>query len=146
MNKLLSLAFGSIRVPSLAADAMLALPRLACGIILPLEFGMGKFPPPQWFIEDIGRLGFPMPTFFAWAAVVSEVIASFFLALGLATRPMALLVMITMFVAAFVQKANSPLWERLPSLFFFLNAYVSLVLGSGRFGLDALLRRRLHIE
>lgn len=146
MKKLLALAFSSLRLSSIAADALLAVPRVACGLILPLNFGMSKFPPPQWFIEDIGKLGFPMPTFFAWAAVVSEVIASFLLALGLATRPMALLVMITMFVAAFVQKANSPLWERLPSLFFFLNAYVALVLGSGRFGADALLRKRLHIE
>lgn len=146
MNKLLSLAFGSLRLSSPWADALLALPRLACGIILPLNFGLSKFPPPQWFIEDIGRLGFPAPAVFAWAAVISEVIASFLLALGFATRPMALLVMITMFVAAFVQKANAPLWERLPSLFFFLNAYFSLVLGSGRFGLDSLLRKRLHIE
>lgn len=146
MKKLLAFTFGSLHLPSTWADALLAIPRILCGIILPLNFGLSKFPPPEWFIGDIGRLGFPAPAFFAWAAVISEVIASFLLALGFATRPMAILVMITMFVAAFVQKANAPLWERLPSLFFFLNAYFSLVLGSGRFGLDAFLRKRLHIE
>lgn len=146
LKKLFSCVFGSIHLANVWIDALVALPRFVCGIILPLKFGMSKFPPPQWFIEDVGKLGFPAPTFFAWAAVVSEVVASFMLAMGLATRLSALLVMVTMFVAAFVQKADAPLWERLPSLFFFLNAYFALVLGCGRIGLDSLLRKRLHIE
>lgn len=134
---------GTVRLQPLWADLLLSLPRVLVGIMLPLFFGASKFPPPQWFIEDIGRLGFPLPAAFAWAAVIAEVIASATLAIGLFTRPSAILVFITMAVAAFVQKANAPLWERLPALFFLLNAHVAMVLGSGRFGVDAALRRWL---
>lgn len=137
-------AVGSVRLDSPLTDALIALPRVICGILLPINFGLSKLPVPQWFIDDIGRLGFPMPTVFAWAAVLSEVFGSLLLAAGLLTRPMALLILITMAVAAFVQKADASLWERLPSLFFFLNAWFALALGSGRFGLDALIRPRLR--
>lgn len=133
--------FGSVRFAHWGTDALLALPRVACGVILPLQFGLSKFPPPAWFAEDIGRLGFPAPRLFAWAAVLSETVASLALAAGLATRPMAALVIVTMAVAAFVQKADAALWERLPALFFLLNAWFALVLGSGRMGADAWIRR-----
>lgn len=149
MHFLLRFVFGSLRfadqrsAASWWIDAMIALPRIACGVILPIKFGLGKFPPPQWFIDDVGKLGFPMPVFFAWAAVLSEVVGSFLLAAGFMTRLMALLVMITMFVAAFVQKGDAALWEKLPSLFFFLNAYFAMILGSGRLGADEIVRRTL---
>jgi putative oxidoreductase len=151
MQLLARLIFGTLRpAPSLSPsdtsaswmfDVLIALPRIVCGIILPVKFGLSKFPPPQWFIDDVGKLGFPLPVFFAWAAVLSEVVASFLLAAGFMTRLMALLVMITMFVAAFVQKGDAALWEKLPSLFFLLNAYFALLLGSGRLGVDEVLRR-----
>ena len=144
MAMLLRLAFGSVTFQSWVTDLMVALPRVACSLILALKFGWSKFPTPPWFIEDIGRLGFAVPAFFAWAAVLTEVFGSLMLAAGLATRVNALLLIITMSVAAFVQKADASLWERLPSLFFLLNAYFALVLGSGRLGLDALIRRRLQ--
>lgn len=144
MLVLLRAIVGTVRVgESIWFDVLIALPRVVCGVILPLKFGLSKFPTPQWFIEDVGKLGFPMPWFFAWAAVLTEVIGSFLLAAGFMTRLMALLVMITMFVAAFVQKGDAELWERLPSLFFFLNAYFALVLGSGRIGADEFLRGKL---
>jgi putative oxidoreductase len=141
MARLLPLVFGSVVFQSWVTDLMIALPRVACGLILAFKFGWSKFPTPQWFIEDVGRLGFPAPAFFAWAAVLTEVFGSLMLAAGFATRLNALLLIITMAVAAFVQKADASLWERLPSLFFLLNAYFALALGSGRFGLDALIRR-----
>ncbi len=142
MRTLLPWIFGTVRLPA-AADLALALPRLICGIILPVFFGLSKFPVPEWFISDVGKLGFPFPFFFAWAAVLTEVVGSFMLAAGLATRLVGTLLIITMCVAAFIQKADVALWERLPSLFFLLNAYFAVVLGSGRFGLDALIRRKL---
>lgn len=140
-----ALVFGRAIALPIAADVLLTLPRVAGGVLL-IRFGWSKFPTPQWFIEDVGRLGFPAPTFFAWAAVLSEVFCSALLALGLATRLTALMVVCTMFVAAFVQKADAALWEKLPSLFFLLNAYFAMVLGSGRFGLDELIRRRWLVK
>ena len=138
--------FGCVRLESAAADAALTIPRVVCGVILPVSFGMSKFPVPTWFVEDVGRLGFPAPAVFAWAAVLTEVVGSFMLAAGLATRLMGALLVATMFVAAFVQKADAPLWERLPSLFFLLNAYFAMVLGCGRFGADAMIRRVLPVR
>jgi putative oxidoreductase len=143
VRKLIAFICGTVRFDSIATDIAIAIPRIVCGVILPLKFGLSKFPTPQWFIGDIGRLGFPAPAFFAWAAVLTEVIGSFMLALGLFTRFVAALLIITMFVAAFVQKADAELWERLPSLFFLLNAWFALTLGSGRFGADELIRRKL---
>lgn len=142
MKTLYQFLFGGVRFDSWLTDVLIALPRVAFGLILPLKFGLSKFPTPEWFIEDVGKLGFPMPWFFAWAAVLTEVVGSFLLAAGLFTRPMAMLVIITMGVAAFVQKGPSPMWEKLPSLCFMVNAWFALLLGSGRLGLDELLRRR----
>lgn len=142
MRSILRLVTDWVQLPA-PADWLLTTPRVICFVLLPVKFGMGKFPPPAWFAEDIGRLGFPMPWFFAWCAVVSEVVASLLVAVGLFTRPMALLVLITMAVAAFVQKGNAPLWEKLPSLFFFQAAWFALVLGGGRLSLDHLVRRWL---
>lgn len=143
MRWFVSLICGGVRFESRLTDVLIALPRIVCGVIMPVFFGLSKFPTPQWFIDDIGRLGFPMPAFFAWAAVLTEVFGSFLLALGLGTRLVGVLLMVTMFVAAFIQKSDAALWERLPALFFFLNAWFAVVLGSGRIGLDELVRRRL---
>lgn len=142
MRKLLLFFCGGVRFDSVVTDLLIAIPRVACGVILPLKFGLSKFPTPQWFIEDIGRLGFPAPAVFAWAAVLTEVFGSFLLALGVVTRLVGTLLIVTMFVAAFVQKADASLWERLPALFFLLNAWFAVALGSGRFGVDELIRRR----
>ena len=142
MRKLFNLIFGGVRFDSITTDIMIAVPRISLGAILPLYFGLSKFPVPQWFIDDVGKLGFPMPAFFAWAAVLSEVMGSFMLALGLCTRLSAAFVVITMFVAAFVQKGDEELWQKLPSLCFMANAWFFLALGSGRIGIDEIIRRK----
>ena len=110
--------FGSQKLSSALVDGALVPLRVFAGLALATGFGMGKFPVPQWFIEDVGNLGFPFPVVFAWAAVLAEVVGGLLLALGLFTRPAALSIVATMLVAALLQKAGDPLWERLPSLFF----------------------------
>jgi putative oxidoreductase len=134
--------FGSQKMSSALVDGALVPLRAFAGLALAAGFGMSKFPVPQWFIEDVGNLGFPFPVVFAWAAVLAEVVGGLLLALGLFTRPAALSIVATMLVAVLLQKAGDPLWERLPSLFFLAVAYYSLILGSGRFGLDAVIRRK----
>lgn len=128
-------------MPSPWADFALAIPRIVVGFLLATDFGWSKFPTPEWFIADVGNLGFPVPFFFAWAAVLSEVVGGAFLVLGLFTRGAGLAVGITMLVAAFMQKAGDPLWEKLPALGILWVAVYAVVLGSGRFGLDALIFR-----
>ena len=140
------LLFGAHDTRSSLIDAALLPPRVFAGLALAVSFGLSKFPAPEWFVADIGNLGFPLPALFAWAAVLAEVVGGVLLAIGLLTRPAALSVVVTMLVAALLQKAGDPLWERLPSLFFLAVAWVSLVLGSGRYSVDALIRRALSSE
>lgn len=128
-------------LPSAWADAIVAIPRIVVGVLLATDFGWSKFPTPAWFVEDVAALGFPAPAFFAWAAVLSEVVGGALLALGLLTRGAGLAVTVTMLVAAFLQKAGDPMWERLPALGCAWVGMYAVALGSGRFGLDALLFR-----
>ena len=132
----------SIETGSATVDLALAVPRVFAGIVLASEFGWSKFPVPAWFVEDVGKLGFPIPVVFAWVAVLTEIVGGALLAAGLFTRIAAFLIVCTMAVATLLQKAGDPLWERLPGLFFLVVAWVSLWMGSGRFGLDGLLARR----
>jgi len=124
------------------ADAAMVIPRVFAGLVLAVSFGASKLPVPEWFVTDVGNLGFPVPIVFAWAAVLAEVVGGLFLAVGFMTRPAAASIVCTMLVAAFLQKAGDPLWERLPSLFFMAVAYYGLVLGGGRYSVDGWLRRR----
>ena len=124
------------------ADAALVLPRVFAGLVLAVSFGAGKLPVPEWFVTDVGNLGFPVPVAFAWAAVLAEVVGGVLLAFGFMTRPATASIVVTMLVAALLQKAGDPLWERLPSLFFMAVAYYGLVLGGGRYSVDGWLRRR----
>lgn len=142
MRALLGLVFGGAKLGCVSAELMIAVPRVALGVLMPLYFGLSKFPVPQWFIDDVGKLGFPVPFVFAWAAVLTEVVGSFMLAMGLCTRIVAALLVFTMGVAAFVQKGDAELWQKLPSLCFMVNAWFAMVLGSGRFGLDEIIRRK----
>lgn len=123
-------------------DAIVTLPRFCVGYWLATRFGWSKFPPPEWFVSDVGKLGFPVPVAFAWAAVLAEVVGGAALAVGLATRVAGAAIAVTMLVAAFVQKADAALWEKLPSLGFLWVALYATVLGSGRFGIDHLLFSR----
>ena len=138
------LLFGGLDTRSAPVDLALSVPRIFAGVALTASFGLSKFPVPEWFIGDVGTLGFPAPALFAWLAVLAEVAGGLLLALGLFTRPAALSIVLTMLVAVFLQKAGDPLWERLPALFFMSVAYYSLLLGSGRFGVDEIARRRLR--
>lgn len=124
------------------SDLALAVPRVFAGLALALGFGIGKLPVPEWFVTDVANLGFPLPAVFAWAAVPAEVVGGLLLAVGWFTRPAAASIICTMLVAAFLQKAGDPLWERLPSLFFLAIAWYGLVLGAGRYSVDGWLRRR----
>lgn len=141
---------------SLWADLVLFLPRFICGMLLAIDFGASKFgvpwsPPDRelglfevvyWFPEDVAQFGgiFAMfPVFFAWMAGFSETIGGLLLALGFKTRIAAFLIVCTMLVAIFGQKWDEGVWGMLPAMGFLWVSIYSLVLGSGRIGLDFLL-------
>ena len=144
------------------ADLAIALPRILCGLLLTLDFGSSKFGMPwtdpeqglalfqvaAWFPEDVAAFGPPFswaPGLFAWIGAASEAIGGLLLVLGLQTRISAFFVGCTMLVAIFFQKWGASTWEMLPAMGFLWMSVYCLILGSGRFGLDYLLSKRLSI-
>ncbi len=138
------LFFGSIE-NSNSADLTLTALRVFAGLSLMLVHGSGKMPVSDGFVEHIGSLGFPMPLFFAWAAALSEYIGALLLALGLLTRPAALMVAVTMFVAAFVNHSGDSFAVAEKAYLYFSITLLFAILGSGKFGIDSIIRRKLNI-
>ncbi len=145
---------------SALADFVLLIPRFICGYLLASSFGADKFGMPwspdhlnlglfevvYWFPGDVAAFGglFAMfPAFFAWMGAFSEAVGGLFLAIGLKTRAAAFLIICTMLVAIFFQKWGQGVWNMLPALGFLWVGLYSFVLGSGRFGLDYLINRKL---
>lgn len=142
------------------ADLVIAIPRILCGFWLTSMFGADKFGMPwtaesqnlnlfevaAWFPEDVAQYGglFAIaPVFFAWMGAFSEAVGGLFLLLGLKTRIASFFIMCTMLVAIFMQKWNQGLWSMLPALGFLWVALYNLVLGSGRFGFDFIISKKL---
>ena len=141
-------------------DLMFAVPRIVCGYLLTSDFGAAKFGLPWspadnnlkffevafWFPNDVAEYGgiFAMfPAFFAWMGAFSEAVGGIFLLLGLLTRPFAVLIFITMFVAAFFQQMNQGVWNMLPAMGMMWVSLFYSILGSGRFGLDYIIAKKM---
>ncbi|WP_288460394.1 DoxX family membrane protein [uncultured Chryseobacterium sp.] len=141
-------------------DLLFAIPRIVCGYLLTSDFGAAKFGLPWspadnnlnffevafWFPNDVAEYGgiFAMfPAFFAWMGAFSEAVGGIFLLLGLLTRPFAVLIFITMFVAAFFQQMNQGVWNMLPAMGMMWVSLFYIILGSGRFGLDYIIAKKL---
>ena len=150
-------------LPNWWQDLLLLVPRIYCGYLLCFNFGAAKFglpwSPPDanlhffevafWFPNDIAEHGGifkAFPAFFAWMGAFSEAVGGLALLVGFQTRIFSFLIACTMLVAAFVQHANSDLWQQLPAIGFFWVALYSFVMGSGRFGADYLLSKKLNHE
>ncbi|MFM8704258.1 MAG: DoxX family protein [Planctomycetia bacterium] len=136
---------------SIPADVGFTALRVAVGLMMAVGHGWAKVPPAAGFVEAVGGLGFPMPTAFAWAAGLSELVGGLLIAAGLFTRPASLFLAATMGVAAFLKHGADPLFSRQgPSkelaLLYFAAAVAFLLAGSGRFGLDSLVRGRRKDE
>ncbi len=127
---------------SQVAGAGRALLRVTAGLALALAHGLGKIPPSEGFISNVEGFGFPAPLLFAWLSATAEVAGGFLLALGLLTRPAALLIVINMTVAFFLAHAGGPFGEREKALLFGVIALFYLLAGAGRYSLDAVLRNR----
>lgn len=141
-------------------DLLFAIPRIVCGYLLTSDFGAAKFGLPWspadnnlkffevafWFPNDVAEYGgiFAMfPAFFAWMGAFSEAVGGIFLLLGLFTRPFAVLVFITMFVAVFFQQMNQGVWNMLPAMGMMWVSLFYSILGSGRFGLDYIIAKKM---
>jgi putative oxidoreductase len=141
------------------SNILIAIPRIIGGLLLTIDFGSSKFGMPwtdseknlslfqvaPWFPEDVAKFGIPFsiaPVFFAWMAAASEAIGGLFLAFGFKTRVAAFLIGCTMLVAIFFQKSGEGTWNMLPAMGFLWISIYSIVLGSGKIGLDYFLSKK----
>ena len=111
------------------------------------DLHLNLFEVAAWFPEDVKAYGgiFAMfPIFFAWMGAFSEAVGGLFLALGLGTRLWSFLIICTMLVAILCQKIDGPVWNMLPAASFLWMAIYNLFLGSGRFGLDYIISKKIN--
>lgn len=123
-------------------DAGLLILRVTVGLMMLIAHGLpklGKFgDDPIQFADPIG-LGV---TLSLAMAVFAEVGCSALLALGVLTRAVAVPLLFTMLVAAFVVHAEDP-WSRKEFALLYAIPYITLILtGPGRFSLDHKFFRR----
>ena len=153
--------FRSILLPHWSQDFVLAIPRIVCGFLLTSSFGASKFGLPWspvdnnlglfevafWFPKDVASYGgifATAPAFFAWMGAFSEAVGGLTLLLGFQTRLSSFLVVCTMLVAIFEQQINNGIWNMLPALGFLWVSLFTLILGSGRFGIDYLFTKKTN--
>ncbi len=116
------------------------------------QSGWGKFHRLPQVIEFFTGLGIPMPAFNAYFVSGLELVGGILLAIGLASRPIALMLAFDM-VIAYVTADR----EALGSIFsnpgkfynadpftFLMASLIVLIFGSGLFSVDALIERMWH--
>jgi putative oxidoreductase len=128
---------------SSAAHVGMFVVRAFAGAALALAHGINKLPPSEGLVGWIGQMGFPAPHLFAWLSGVAEFGGGLLLAIGLFTRPAALLVLGNMTVVVLVAHAGDPFADRELPLLFWVIALQFLLAGPGKYSVDALLRRRM---
>lgn len=136
-----TILFGGESGLSYIANAGLTLLRIFAGISLAFAHGIGKIPPGEGLVTGTANLGFPMPTLFAWAAGLSEVLGGIFLALGLLTRLSGFFIAFTMMVAAFGVHAADPFQKKELALMYMFVGIAFMLKGAGDWSLDSFLRK-----
>ena len=147
-----------IILPHWLQDLFLAIPRVVCGYLLTTSFGADKFGLPwspedknlglfeiaYWFPGDVANYGgifAKFPVFFAWMAGFAEAVGGLFLLIGFQTRIASFLILATMLGAVFLQQIEQGMWNTLPALGFLWVSMYTLIMGSGRFGIDSLISK-----
>ena len=148
----------------LSKDFALLILRLA-GLGLAFAHGWGKvdelvWGDPERRIAGIGRMGFPMPGFFAWCSALTEFAGGLLVASGLFTRVAASFAAFNMLVAAFlrhrfhlhllialglleVPEETVSSWANPERALLFLLIMLALILmGGGRLSLDHVRAKR----
>lgn len=127
-------------------DLALALLRIFIGLTMALSHGLGKMPPPEPLVTHLQVMGFPFADFFAWCASLAELMGGLFLAAGLLTRPSALMVVITMSVAAFGAHSADPFAKKEMALLYLFAALFFVLHGAGRWSVDHWLSKFTRLE
>lgn len=121
-------------------DLGLLLLRIVGGLSLAFGHGLGKVPPQEGFFNMVEGLG--LPPFLAYGTAIAEFGGGILLALGFLTRPAALLIVINHTVVVFLAHAGDPFNVRELGVLFLTIAVLFLIIGSGRYSIDSMLRGR----
>ena len=105
-NAIRTFLFGTVQTTDDRVHISILLLRVFTGLALCIIFEKflpreGIWGPQAWFIADVAKMGFPYPTFFAWAAVLSEFVGGLLLVSGLFKRPAAAINLVDLLVATF---------------------------------------------
>lgn len=120
-----------------ATNLAVTLLRVFTGLTMAFSHGLGKIPPPEQLVSGVEAMGFPMPGLFAWAAALAELVGGILLALGLLTRPAAMFMAITMFVAGFVVHSADPFQKKEMALLYLVISLFFVFYGAGKWSVDA---------
>lgn len=126
----------------LSLDAGLLVLRLFFGLALALAHGAGKVANLDQFTQGVARAGVPLAEVLAPLAMLSELVGGLLLAIGLATRPAAVLVFVTMIVAGLHIHSADPFAKKELAFAYAAVAATLFLTGPGRYSLDARIRRR----
>lgn len=96
----------------------------------------------EGFTQGVAQLGFPMPTVFAWAAALSELVGGTCVAAGLATRVAAFFIFCTMSVALFLHHRADPFHTKELAYLYWTASGSLMLLGGGRYTLQRLLAKK----
>lgn len=135
------LLFKTTHENSFINEGGITLLRFTAGILMAGLHGSGKVPPSEQLIGGVTGLGFPAPELFAWLAGLAELLGGIFLAVGFLTRPSAILIAITMFVAAFGRHLQDPWSVKELSVLYLVIAIMFAVRGAGRWSVDNLIKK-----
>lgn len=119
-------------------DLGLFLLRMVGGLSLALGHGLGKVPPQEGFYGFVESLGFP--PVMAWGSAVAEFIGGLLLAIGLFTRPAALLIVLNHTVVVLLAHSGDPFNVRELGILYLSIAVLFLIIGSGRYSVDSVVR------
>jgi len=142
MNTLKRVLFGS--TPLMTDVGLLAI-RLWFGIVMAVAHGIPKFSKIETFAAGLAKDGVPLPEVMAVLAALTETAGGFLIALGFLTRPMAVGLVITMCVAAFVKHIDDPFAKMEFALLYGVGFLGLLFAGPGRLSLDHWIGRRLGV-
>jgi putative oxidoreductase len=134
--------FGGPGGGSRPADLGLLILRVYVGLTFVIAHGWPKLQKPSMIIDGVEKMGLPAPTVAGWLAILAEFGGGLLLALGLATRPAAFLIACTMAVAGLVAHANDPFQVKELAFTYLAIAITFMFTGSGRYGIDPMLRGR----
>ncbi len=133
--------FGGAGAATKLGDAGLLVMRVFSGLAMAFGHGLGKVQDPDRAIGSASGLGFPAPTLFGWALILTEFLGGILLALGLLTRPSAFFIGFTMAVAAFMRHGADAFGKKELALMYLAIMLVFVLAGPGRFSLDKLISK-----